>query len=417
MIVFWSVVALLLLGALLMVLPPLWRPRQRDDAVQAADVNLAVYRDQLGELHQATAEGLLAPEALRPAQEDIERRALEETQAAQPPAGARPARRTAWALALLLPAASVLTYLQLGDPGAIGSPGAAPAAVTTADGDQHSVSGEQIEGMVANLAQRLKSQPEDAEGWMMLGRSYTALGRYPDAVLAFRRAVALAPGDATLLSDFADVLGMAQGRRLAGEPAGLVQQALDIDPKHVKALALAGSAAFESRDYTAAQGFWERLIEVVPPDSDIARSVRGSIAQARQLEGGASVAPVRSGADGAAAPDATSVGGEIRIAPELLAQIAPGDTLFVFARAVQGPRMPLAISRQPVGEWPRSFRLDDSMAMAPELRLSGFGSLNIGVRISRSGDATPRSGDLIGQAGPVAPGGDGIVVVVDRVQP
>lgn len=417
MIVFWSVVALLLLGALLMVLPPLWRPRPREDAVQAADVNLAVYRDQLGELQQASAEGLLAPEAVGPAQADIERRALEEIQVPQPAKEGRPARRTAWALALLLPAASVLTYLQLGDPGSIGSPGAAPAPMAASDGGQHSVSGEQIEGMVANLAQRLKSQPEDAEGWMMLGRSYTALGRYPDAVLAFRRAVALAPGDPTLLSDFADVLGMAQGRRLAGEPAGLVQQALDIDPRHVKALALAGSAAFEARDYAAAQGFWERLIAVVPTDSDIARSVRGSIAQARQLDEGSPGAQVVPDTGNAKAPEATSVSGEIRIAPDLLARIAPGDTLFVFARAVEGPRMPLAIARQPVGEWPRAFRLDDSMAMAPELRLSGFGSVSIGVRISRSGDATPRSGDLIGQVGPVAPGGEGIVVVVDRVQP
>lgn len=425
MMVFWGVVALLLLGALLMLLPALWKPRWPAGSVQAAEVNLAVYRDQIGEADKDLAAGLLPPEQLGQVREDIQRRLLEETSAAQAATVAAPARRTAWALALLLPLASVLTYLSLGDPKAIGEAAPSPGGATSAQAGNHSVTAGQIEGMVANLAQRLQSQPDDAEGWMMLGRSYTALGRYPDAVIAFRRAVALVPGDATLLSDFADVLGMAQGKRLAGEPAQMVQKALDIDPNHVKALALAGSVAFEARDYPAARGYWGRLIAVVPADSDLARSVRGSVAQALQLEtgsGGAQAAvvagaPAAPPAPQAPAAQAGTVAGEVRIAPALAAQVAPGDTLFVFARAVQGPRMPLAIFRQPVGDWPRAFVLDDSMAMAPELRLSGFGQVTVSARISRSGDATPRSGDLVGQAGPVAPGASGLSIVIDRVQP
>jgi cytochrome c-type biogenesis protein CcmH len=426
MMVFWGVVALLLLGALLMLLPSLWKPRWPSGAVQAAEVSLAVYRDQIGEADRDLAAGLLPPGQLGQVREDIQRRLLEETAATQvATTAAAPARRTAWALALLLPLASVLTYLSLGDPTAIGDAVQPPGQATSAPAGNHSVTAGQIEGMVTNLAQRLQTQPDDAEGWMMLGRSYTALGRYPDAVIAFRRAVALVPGDATLLSDFADVLGMAQGKRLAGEPAQMVQKALDIDPNHVKALALAGSVAFEVRDYATARAYWERLIAAVPADSDLARSVRGSVAQAIQLEAGAgeAQAPVAVGAVvSPAAPASPAVGagalaGEVRIAPALASQVAPGDTLFVFARAVQGPRMPLAIFRQPVGAWPRAFTLDDSMAMAPELRLSGFGQVTVSARISRSGDATPRSGDLVGQAGPVAPGAGGLVIVIDRVQP
>ena len=411
MMVFWGVVALLLLGALFMVLPSLWSPRWPAESVQAADVNLAVYRDQIGEAGRDLEAGLLPPEQLVQAREDIQRRLLEDTAAPEPAVAAQPARRTAWALALLLPLASVLTYLALGDPQAIGD--APPRSAAAAPGGNHSVTPDQIEGMVAKLAQRLKTQPDDVEGWMMLGRSYTALGRYPDAVIAMRRALALAPDDPTLLADFADVLGMAQGKRLAGEPAQLVQKALDIDPRHVKALALAGSVAFEAHDYAAARGYWERLVAVVPADSDIARSVRGSIAQAQQLEG----APPEKSVAVAAPAGAASIAGEVRIAPALAAQVAPGDTLFVFARAVQGPRMPLAIFKQPVGAWPRPFVLDDSMAMAPELRLSGFGQVTVSARISRSGDATPHSGDLVGQVGPVAPGAAGLAIVIDGVQP
>lgn len=414
--VFWAVVALLLSGALLMLLPPLWRPRPEDDAVRAADVSLAVYRDQMGEIGREVDEGLLPPERLQQAREDIHRRVLEETAAVPGAAVVVPARRTAVLLALLLPVASVLAYLALGDLPSLRDTPDAPARVTAPEAGSHSVSAGQIETMVANLAQRLKTQPDDAEGWMMLGRSYTALGRYPDAVIAFRRALALVPADATLLADFADVLGMAQGKRLAGEPAQLVQRALDVDPRHVKALALAGSVAFEARDYEAASGYWERLVAVVPAESEIARSVRGSIAQARQLAQGAAPAPA-----GPAAPDtaaqAGGIVGEVHIAPALAAQIRPGDTLFVFARAVQGPRMPLAILRQPVGDWPRSFVLDDSSAMSPEWRLSGAAQVTVSARISRSGDATPRTGDLVGQVGPMPPQSRGVKVVIDAVQP
>lgn len=248
---------------------------------------------------------------------------------------------------------------------------------------------------------------------MMLGRSYTALARYPDAVIAFRRAVALVPADPTLLADFADVLGMAQGKRLAGEPAQLVQRALDADPRHVKALALAGSVAFEVRDYAAARAHWERLIAVIPGDSDMARSVRNSVLQARELESGVAASTTVS----TAAATGTSVTGRVRLAPALAAQVAPGDTLFVFARAEQGPRMPLAILRGTVGTWPFPFVLDDSMAMGPGLKLSGFPKVLVSARISRSGNALPQAGDLIGQSGPVAPGASGLELVIDRVQP
>ena len=223
------------------------------------------------------------------------------------------------------------------------------------------------------------------------------------------------PGNATLLADLADVVAMAQGKRLAGEPARLIQQALDADPRHVKALALAGSVAFEARDHSAARGYWERVLALVPPDSDIARSMQGSIAQATKLEAAlTAAAPATAPAQAAVAGALT---GEVSLSPALASRVAPGDTLFVFARAAEGPRMPLAIVRRPVGEWPASFSLDDAMAMAPNLKLSGFAQVVVSARISRSGNATPQSGDLIGQSAPVAPGVQGLRIVVDAVQP
>lgn len=420
MMVFWSVVALLLGGALLMLLPPLWKPRGAAEAVTRGAANLAVYRDQWREAEHDLGQGLLAPDQIDPVREDIQRRWLEEAAQAAPlaaegaPFAASPAaRRSAIALGLLLPLASVLSYLALGNPASLAPvpPPAAPAAGEA----RHSLTPEQIQARVAALSERLKAEPGNAEGWVMLGRSYVVLGRYRDAALAWRRAADLLPGNATLLADLADVTAMAQGKRLAGEPARLIQQALDADPRHIKALALAGSAAFEARDAAAARGYWERVLALVPPDSDIARSMQGSIAQAAKLE--AAMAPAAPSAAPAAAVAAAALTGEVRLSPALAARVAAGDTLFVFARAAQGPRMPLAIVRRPVGDWPAAFSLDDSMAMAPDLKLSGFAQVVVGVRISRSGNATPQPGDLIGQSAAVAPGVQGLRIVVDAVQP
>ncbi|MEN9627432.1 MAG: c-type cytochrome biosis protein CcmI [Pseudomonadota bacterium] len=420
MVMFWVVAALLLVGALLLLLPALWAPRAAAPG-QAGGANVAVYRDQLREAERDLAADLITPDRFEQLRSEIQRRVLEDTQAASAGGATalRPARRMALGLALLIPAASIATYLALGEPGAMAP--FVPPPMAASEGPQHEITPEQIQRMVAALAERMKAEPANPEGWLMLGRSYTALGRYADAVLAFRKASALMPGNANVLADLADAMGMAQDRRLAGEPARLVQQALQADPRNVKALALAGSVAFEAKDYAAARGYWERLVAVVPADSDIARSVQGSIAEARQLEGGA---PAAAPAAPAAPPQVrgapaagVKLSGEVVLSPELAARVAPGDTLFVFARAAQGPRIPLAILRQPVGQWPVRFTLDDSMSMAPDLKLSAHAQVVVGARVSRSGDAMPQSGDLVGQSGTVAHTAQGLRIVIDKAQP
>ncbi len=422
MMVFWSVVALLLGGALLMLLPPLWKPRGAAEPVTRGTANLAVYRDQWREAEHDLGQGLLAPDQIDPVREDIQRRWLEDAALPSSPVAEGPpiaasaaARRSAILLGVLLPLASVLTYLALGHPASL-VPVPLPAALAAGEA-RHNVTPEQIQARVAALSERLKAEPGNAEGWVMLGRSYVVLGRYRDAAMAWRRAADLLPGNATLLADLADVTAMAQGKRLTGEPSRLIQQALDADPRHVKALALAGSAAFEVRDTATARGYWERVLALVPPDSEIARSMQGSIAQATKLE--TAMASAVPSATPAPAPTATPVAltGEVRLSPALAARVAAGDVLFVFARAAHGPRMPLAIVRRPVGEWPAAFSLDDSMAMAPNLKLSAFEQVVVSARISRSGHATPQPGDLIGQSAPVAPGVQGLRIVVDAVQP
>jgi cytochrome c-type biogenesis protein CcmH len=438
MTVFWLVAALFLLGAALIMLPALWNPRGPWQAAPAATgANVAVHRDQLREAEADLAAGLITPERFEQARSEIQARVLEDVAADEAAAAATalaPARRTAVAVGLFVVIGSVATYLALGDP-----PSAAPqlAAVPPAQAGspgngeaRHSVTPDQIQKMVDTLAERLRADPANTEGWLMLGRSYVALGRYRDAATALRRAADLMPGNANLMADLADVVGMAQGKRLAGEPARLVQQVLDIDPRHVKALALAGTVAFQARDYPAARGYWERLVGVLPPDSPMQRGVRNNIAEAVALERGeplptqvptgvvaAGAAPAAAGSAAATSTStAASISGRVTLAPSLASRLAEGDTLFIFARAAQGPRMPLAIVRRGA-VLPADFMLDDSMAMAPSLKLSAFAQVVVGARISRSGNATPQPGDLIGQSGPVAPGVQGVAITIDSVQP
>src|SRR5262249_10898661 len=167
----------------------------------------------------------------------------------------------------------LVVCLSVGNPGALSPrPGAASGP--------HGMTAQQFEGMVGRLAARMKDHPEDVEGWMMLGRSYAVLGRFPESSAAYAKAVELAPGNAQLLADYADSLAMAQGRTLQGEPDKVLKRALAADPKNVKALVLAGTAAFDRDDKAGAVKLWQRALAVLPPESEMAQRVRASIAEA-----------------------------------------------------------------------------------------------------------------------------------------
>jgi cytochrome c-type biogenesis protein CcmH len=282
---------------------------------------------------------------------------------------------------------------------------------TAEGGNQHGLSAQQFEALVSRLAARLKDNPEDAEGWMMLGRSYAVLGRFGEASEAYAKAAARMPRDAQLLADYADALAMAQGRTLQGEPEKIILRALAIDPGNLKALLLAGTAAFNRNDHRAAIRHWERALKVLPGESDMVQRVQASIAEARSLAG--SPGGRTQFAKPAQAQGGGRVSGVVRLAPELAGKVSPGDTVFIFARAAEGPRMPLAILRKRASDLPAEFTLDDSMAMAPQMKLSAFPDVVIGARVSKSANASPQPGDLQGSSAPVKVGARSVSVVID----
>lgn len=315
------------------------------------------------------------------------------------PAGSAPGTlvrqqpRLALLLALGLPAAAAAIYLQVGRPDVLTMPPELlQAAATPTD---HGPTEADIPAMVEGLAQRLRNEPDNIEGWHMLARSYGAMNRFADSAQAYAHLAAKLPQDAGVLADYADALGTAQDGKLEGEPERLIERALAIDPQQPKALALAGSAAFAKGDFARAEQRWTAVLALIPGDSEFATSTRAGIAEARARQG---------------LPAAVAVlSGTIRLAPGTPAP-APGQTLYVYARAADGPPMPLAAVRRQANGLPLAFALDDSHVLAAGTRLGDTPKLVVGARISASGSATPQAGDLEGQAGSVVPGTSGIVI-------
>jgi cytochrome c-type biogenesis protein CcmH len=389
-------------AALALLTRPLWWPGRRD-------AHGAEAREQLRQLDALRASGTLTDAQASEARARLEQRAGQTvTPAAQPrPKGLLPA------LSLFVLAVVVVGYATLGTPQALDP--AVRAARGDGGGAGHSITAEQIEAMVDKLAARLKENPGDVEGWAMLGRSYAVLGQHPQAMAAFKQAATLKPDDAVLLADYADSMAMVNGRNLEGEPSRLIARALEVDPNNLKALSLAGTAAFMRKDYALALRHWERMQQAAP-DSDFARQIQGGIEEARRLAATAGqTVPAPPRADAAQAAGAGTISGVVRLAAGMRSKAAPEDTLFVYARPAQGPRMPLAILRKQVKDLPLRFTLDDSMAMSPAARLSSAQQVVVNARISKSGTATPQPGDLLGQSEPVPPGASGVTIEIGQV--
>ncbi|MDT8383974.1 MAG: c-type cytochrome biogenesis protein CcmI [Gammaproteobacteria bacterium] len=389
MMVFWLVAALLIAAALLFLLPPLIQRGQRsEDTFDRDELNLTIFKDQVMELERDLSVGVLTQEQFDMAKHDLERGFLQDNNAA-PEAPLTPmdrviGRSAAVVITIVIPILAVTIYNMLGSGEAGLHPEDARPQVQ-AEGHEGT-----LEEQVRKLQDHLQQNPDDAEGWTMLGRSYYFLKQYGAAAETFARASALQQdSNAELLADYADALAMANGRNMAGKPYELVKKALAIQPKFQKALWLAGTATYQSGNFEATLGYWQRLLEIFPKGSENYQQMQKNIGEIQQKLG----LPV-DGVEQVASVAGPSISGVVHLDESLMLQAAVGDTLFVYARAATGPRMPLAIVRKTVKDLPLEFTLDDSMAMNPSMKLSSFQQVVVGARISKSGNAMPQPGDL-----------------------
>ncbi len=418
--VFWLLAASMSVLALLFTIVPLVRDR-RVAAVSRQVLNTEVIKEQLNELKADLDAGKLDTAAYRAARHDLERELLNDVEAGAEGDGIGPSERSGrWAivpLGLLVPATAVLLYLQLGSAPLLNQP---PRPAVPERAAQESETGHSLQEMVVQLAERLEQEPDNAEGWVLLGRSYASLNRYQEAVNAYTQARRIAGDHPQLLVDSADILVMASGGRFTADAGKLLERALQVQPDNAKGLWLMGHYQYQSDDLQGAVDHWQRAAALLPVDSEDGRAIRQQIEQARSqlVAAGESPPPATSGVDSTAADGGKAIEVTVSLDSALSAQASPQDTVFIFARAVQGPRMPLAIVRKQVAELPVTVTLDDSLAMTPAMVMSNFEEVTIGARVSKSGNAMPQAGDLEGSVSPVRVATDASVeVVINQLTP
>jgi len=398
---FILIAGLLVLAVIGFLLPPLLRAPKSSGAANRREANLDIFRDQLSELERDRVEGTLAEADFEQSKNELQRRLLGEVQPEETNAPVRSGRKTALALLIALPLAGIAGYSMLGSPQALDSANT-----------QSGVSRQQIDSMLEKLVSRLKENPDDTKGWVLLARSYKMLGRFPEAAEAYSHGTALVETDPALLADYAEVLVQINGGRFGGKADELIQKALKIDANEPQALFLAGAAASDRKDFSAVANYWSRLLQQLEPGSEEAKSLQAAVGKAREIvaQSGGKPAPK-------VLANTEAISGEVTLSGKIAAQAKPDDLLFIFARSDEGSRMPLAVIRTQVAQLPLKFRLDDALALPGGQKISSFKTVTIEARVAKAGKAQSSSGDLFVTIKNVKVGSKNIKLVIDQVQP
>jgi cytochrome c-type biogenesis protein CcmH len=437
MIIFWILTAGLMGLAMFFVALPLLQPEKATDAPEQDELNLTVFKQRLQELDADLAAGFLEQDQYSAARRDLERDLLRDIPgelAASRRRGASGGRWMAIVLALAVPTSAVLIYNEVGHREIIeriegvALSGETQQALIGPDGEELPP----LEVLVQRLEERLAEDPNNVEGWLMIGRTYFTMRRPGQALDAVSKAYALAPKRPDVMLAYAEAMAASNNNSLEGEPAALIDQVLKADPDNMSARWLAGMLYYQRGQYTAAATAWQRILDEMDPASEDAADMREMITEAQTRAGAppnalaatqasepAAALQTQTGTPAAPEPAAVaSVTAEVSLDQAISSGAAPDDIVFVFARAVAGPPMPLAVQRIQVKDLPTRVTLDDSMAMMPEMNLSAFPQVMIGARVAKSGQATPQPGDLEGESGPIdSAGNTQVAVVINRIRP
>ena len=384
MIDFWLPAGLLLLTALAFLLIPVLRIRKLQAEEDRTALNVTLYQERLQELENQLQAGVLDEAQMEAGRAEAARELLDDTEGVQRRSSVL-GGKIPLVSALLVPVLGVALYLHWG---------AVDEVVQTRQ--LAAAQPQSIEEMTARLEQTVQQQPESAEAWYFLGRTYMAQERAGDAAKAFERAVEIAGHAPELLGQWAQALYFAEGKQWSEQMQTLTDEALKADPEEVTSLGLLGIAAYESQRYADAVSYWERLVAVLPEQDPSRAAIAGGIERARQQMGEGE--QPSTAAEPGAKVHALEV--SVSLSPEVQQNVQPDDAVFVFARALSGPPMPLAVKRLKVSDLPVQISLSDVDAMMPELKISRFDQVQLVARVSRAGNAT--QGEWTGQTGPVA---------------
>ena len=408
--------AALVVAALIFVL---LRSRTAPNQASQEKANARVYREQIADLDREHDSGHISQDEWQLSRDELSRRLLEDTAMVDDPLAKqeKPAMWTAVLIAMLLPLTAMGMYLWLGEPDGLN-----PQEVKApAQADQH-----ELDGMAKALAQKLESDGGNVQRWVMLARTYRTLGKFEESMRAYQRALKLSADDDIDLERI-EVMAMQNNGNFEGEPWRVIREVLKKDPEHFVGLLMAGSASFAHEKYADALRYWQQARKPLQPGHPDLPGLEEAIGSAQQKLGlpvtvpapapapsAKAVPPTAPSASGPAAssapasPPGANVSGQVDLAQALKGKASPNDTVFVYATPANGERMPLAILKSTVAQLPLSFTLDDSSAMSAEKKISTAGEVFIKVRVSKTGNAVPQSGDLVGSMGPVKVGAKGL---------
>ncbi|MBU3615972.1 c-type cytochrome biogenesis protein CcmI [Polynucleobacter sp. JS-Polo-80-F4] len=390
---------LLLVLVLVLLLRPFIFPA-KSKATSRRQMNATIYREELDKLEAEHQSGVINSVDYEIAHAEMRQRLFQDTIEEDDREVPGSTKKTAVGLCIFIILISSALYFSLGD----------VVRIAQRNSEQP-VTQEGVEKMVDEFAVKMEKDPTNLKGWAMLARSYRILGRNEDAANAYARAGNFIDSDPQLLADYADVLATNANGNFSGKPLQLINQALKLDPNNLMALWLSGTASYNASNYKAAVQTWEKLAKQIPPDTDEARAIQGSIAEARSKGGLAATiaSPVQVGNGG------KEISGKIEISADLKSKMKPGDIVMVIARK-PGERMPVAVLKVPATDFPMSFTLNDALAMNPSAPLSQLTEASIEVRVSKTGMAKPEAGDLISNAKIVKVGTKDLQLQIDQVR-
>jgi len=404
MIDFWIAAGALLLVALAFLLLPILRGRRAQAEEDRTALNVALYEERLAELTSQHSAGTLTAEQLEAGRADAARELLEDTENSDQPRIAKLGRSVPLIAAVLVPLIGYGLYMYWG------------ASDKVQMARQFSEQPRTVEEMTAHLEQAVQEQPDSAEAWYFLGRTYMNQERPADAAKAFGRVVEIAGRQPELLGQLAQALYFAGDRQWSDKLQALTDEALQGDPQEVTSLGLLGIAAFEEARYPDAVRFWEQLVAALPEEDPSREAIRGGIERARQqIEGGSSTTEQASATSEKADTAGATLQIQVALDPKVAESVSPQDTVFVFARAVAGPPVPLAAKRLTIADLPATVTLGDADAMVPSMKISSVEQVTIMARVSRSGDAT--KGEWMGQSEALDTASDNAIdLVIDRAE-
>ncbi len=419
---FWIIAAVLVFIALALILPPLLKPTTElagagESSQQLRRLqNIEIAKEQLNELEQRFEKGEMDNDAYQQTRDELELALYNNMQESEQDSAFDAAKATSKksflgsvAIALLVPLIAIGTYLKLGDPVFTTDLSSRVAAKTEIRKDlpKKADGTPDVDAMVSSLQKKMEANPDNAKGWFMLGRSYMVMKRYPDAVKAYEQVNRLMPNSPNVMLSLADAISMKNNGQIAGRPAELIEQVLKVDPANVTGLWLGGMAARQQLNYVTAVERWQKVLPLLDTQKD-KNEVNSLIAEAMKNMSPEQLKAMKKQAEAiaVAARETAAKGIRVHVAlsDTLKSQANPDDLVFIYAKAVSGPPMPLAVARKRVKDLPVDIVLDDSMAMMPNMKLSGFSEVVIGARVSKSGRPIAQKGDLFTEKMPVKAG-------------